>query len=187
MDFPEAFRHYVLHWTPDRAIYIGGHPVPWDARCAGIYTGFGVALLWMLLRRRRAGLVPSLPVLALHALLCVPFVLDVATLWAGLRAPSNHLRFLTGILLGGGFCLVLYPAFLSLALPGFARPQRLELDGWHTTLLAALCAAFGLRYVDTAVAWAALTSVMALGFGAVAFFLAGNLTALLLGLAGRKR
>ena len=40
--------------------------------------------------------------------------IDLISIWAGLREPSNAMRYLTGILFGGAFSVYLYPAFVSL-------------------------------------------------------------------------
>lgn len=175
MEFVAALRHYILHWTPDRAIWVGGHSLLWDARCAGIYTGVAVSLLWLLRFYPRNRAVPTIPVLAFQALLCLPFVLDVLSIAAGWRNPLNDIRFATGIFVGSGICLALYPAFVTIALPRRALQNPPRWDKRYALLLLGLAMAFALRYLDHPVAWYFLTGLMLLGFCAVIGMLLTNI------------
>jgi uncharacterized membrane protein len=181
LDIVDAFRHYVLHWTPDRAIWVGGHSFLWDARCAGIYTGVAVTLFWLLLYFPRNRTLPSFPVLAVHALLCLPFALDVLSIAAGWRHPINDVRFATGILVGSGLCLALYPAFVTITLAQIALNCSPRLDSRYALLLLGLAVAFALRYMNYPAVWYFLTGLMILGFCAVVGLLLTNLVVISLG------
>src|SRR6185503_1255622 len=88
----------LLHWTPEKAIWIGDLTLPWDARCAGIYIGFGVGTLFHLIVEARANRLPPLPALLFFAGLLAPLFIDVGTAQLGLRSASNDWRLLTGAL-----------------------------------------------------------------------------------------
>jgi uncharacterized membrane protein len=106
----ELLAQYLFHWTPERAIWLGGKTLTWDARCAGIYAGFCTTLLFHLLFRRNNSKLPSWSVLAAVAVLILPMFIDVISIHFQLRPPINALRHLTGLFFGISFCSVLYPA-----------------------------------------------------------------------------
>lgn len=110
----ELLARYLFHWTPERAIWLGGQTLSWDARCAGIYAGFGVALLFQLVCCRRRSMLPSWPLLALAAAFSLPMFLDVATTSYHLRPAQNNIKHLTGVWFGISFCTVLFPAVMQL-------------------------------------------------------------------------
>lgn len=182
IDWFSAVQHYVLHWTPERAIYVGGHSFLWDARCAGIYVGFAVALVWMLAYFRRNNSFASPALLGTHALLCLPFVFDVLSIALGWRRPVNDIRFLTGLLVGSGLCLMLYPSFVAIVFPRATRQQRPDLDGRYLVLLLGVGAMFGLRYCDVLAAWLFFTALMIIGFCATIGLVLTNVATLALGL-----
>lgn len=177
LEVPETFQRLVLHWTPDRALYIGGHTHPWDARCAGIYAGIGAGLVWLLCAHRRAGKIPPLPIAACALLLGSLLFVDVATLWAKLRAPSNEIRYLTGILFGGNLLLFVYPAFVSLVL---RRPGGPVMESWKAYLVyvAFLAGVYFFKSLDTSFAWWTSVSLSVFGFVGIIFLLYGNIVLL---------
>jgi len=88
----ELLARYLLHWTPERAIWLGGQTLSWDARCAGIYAGFGIALLVQLIWHchvkscRRGHLWPRRQLFVCHSSLTLPpFAMD----YARRSTPSN--------------------------------------------------------------------------------------------------
>lgn len=121
----ELLARYLFHWTPERAIWLGGQTLSWDARCAGIYAGFGVALLSQLACCRRRSTLPSWSLLALAAAFSLPMFLDVATTSYNLRPAQNGIKYLTGVWFGGSFCMVLYPTVAQFF---GARPQAAPLS-----------------------------------------------------------
>lgn len=110
----ELLAQYIFHWTPERAIWLGGKTLTWDARCAGIYAGICIALLFHLMLLRNNSKLPPRSVLTAAAVLVLPMFVDVVTIHFQLRQPSNSVRHLTGLLFGVSFCSVLYPAVRQL-------------------------------------------------------------------------
>lgn len=102
---------YLFHWLPSKAIWISGHSLSWDARCSGIYIGFGIAMMFQTGVERKANTLPPLLILLINTFLFFPLFLDVFTLNQGLRNPSNDIRYFTGLLFGNAFSVYLYPAF----------------------------------------------------------------------------
>lgn len=105
---------YLFHWTPERAIWLGGKTLTWDARCAGIYAGICIALLFHLLLLRNNAKLPPRSVLTAAAVLVLPMFVDVISIHFQVRQPINSIRHLTGLLFGISFCSVLYPAVRQL-------------------------------------------------------------------------
>ena len=144
----ELLNTYFLHWSPEKALWIGAHTLSWDARCAGIHIGFGIGVLCHLLLDRRASRLPRLSILALAGLLFIPLFLDVFTVELGLRAPSNDWRFLTGLMFGEALSVFLFPAFVMLTVA--KRRERAALSGdapcldWSARFCSATSFAFSL-------------------------------------------
>jgi len=103
---------YILHWEPSRAIWIGGHTLSWDARCSGIYIGFGIGVLYQVAIDWKMRKSPSANFLLTKTIFLFPLFFDVFTIRYGLRAPSNDMRYLTGLFFGEAFSAYLYPAFI---------------------------------------------------------------------------
>lgn len=164
---------YLLHWTPDRAIWLGGQTLSWDARCAGIYVGFGLALLFHLLRYRQIQKLPPRPVLSAAAVLLLPFVVDVVTTRYGLRPPVNAIKHLTGAWFGAVSCCLLYPAVRQLAhRDNHSPPLTL-----HSLMLLATAttATSALTQWDHRISYYLLESLAWLGFGGLGLLIAGGL------------
>jgi uncharacterized membrane protein len=91
----------LCHQLPERSLFGGGVRVPVCARDAGIYLGFSIALLVLVLMQRdRPSRAPSTPVNILLALGIVAMAIDGVTSYAGLRATTNEIRLLTGLMTG---------------------------------------------------------------------------------------
>jgi uncharacterized membrane protein len=110
----ELLNTTFFHWSPEKALWLGEHTLSWDARCAGMYIGFGVGVLYHLLLDGRANRLPPLPILLAVSLLFLPLFLDVFTIMYGVRTPSNDVRFLTGLLFGQALSVYLYPTFITI-------------------------------------------------------------------------
>lgn len=113
-DIWEALNPFIFHWVPEKAVNIGGQSLLWDARCAGIYIGIGVGLLWHGVIAPTSSLLPSRSVRRLIWAMLLPMVLDLLSIIASLREPSNNVRLATGIVFGGAFIALVYPALASL-------------------------------------------------------------------------
>lgn len=110
--------HLALHGlcaqTPTHTFLIGGQPLPFDARMTGIYSGFGVSLLWLVRRQRlAAAALPSWPISAVLLAFIAAMGVDGTNsllLDLGLPhpyAPHNLLRLATGTLAGVTLAAVL--------------------------------------------------------------------------------
>jgi len=112
----DFLNQYIFHWTAEKAIFINGHPLLWDARCAGIYVGFGIGIIYLFLSGRKHKNLPPLPILIANTFMLMPMFIDLISIWIGMRTPSNDTRYLTGILFGGAISIYIYPAFVVLVL-----------------------------------------------------------------------
>ncbi|MFL5760857.1 MAG: DUF2085 domain-containing protein [Thermomicrobiales bacterium] len=103
--------HVVLHGLcaqrPSHTLFLGGQPLPFDARMTGIYGGFLAAGLYFVARGRyRASRIPSIPTIILLGLSVSALAIDGTNsllldmlLWHPYE-PDNRLRLLTGLLTG---------------------------------------------------------------------------------------
>lgn len=165
----ELLAQYLFHWTPDRAIWLGGQTLSWDARCAGIYAGFGIALIYHLLFRRLHAQLPSRSLLTTAAVVSLPMFIDVTGIQFELHAPSNLIRHLTGLWFGVAFCCLLYPAIQQIA--GLGRPSAAAASSDRRRLLlltAAGSAASALTTVDRLPFYYLLEGLAWFGLGGLA-------------------
>jgi len=95
------------------------------ARDTGIYFGFALALiaLTVLARRSRPSELPRWPVLVLIGLFVAAMGVDGVTSYAGLRATTNDIRLVTGLVTGWGLATLTFPMFNTQiwAVPGNGR------------------------------------------------------------------
>ncbi len=124
---------------PEKTLWIGGNALLWDARCAGIYIGFGIGTIYHLLYCRKVQALPPLNIIIFSALMLTALPLDVLTVTFHWREASNDFRFMTGLLWGSAVCVFLYPAFLVLT--GKKIPARSALPALRNALLYYLSAA----------------------------------------------
>ena len=82
------------HRLKERSITLLGHTLPICSRCTGVYVGFMVAIVLLILKIK-IPLVLSVPMLS-------PLILDGFTQLFGLRSSTNLLRLLTGIIFSIG-------------------------------------------------------------------------------------
>lgn len=158
----ELLNRYLFHWTADRALWIGGHTLSWDARCAGIYIGFGAGVLCRMAAGRAAARMPSGRTLLLAALFMLPLFGDVAAIAAGIKSPSNDTRYLTGLLWGAAFSVLLYPAFLILTRVAVEAPPASA--SWAGLApLGAAAGAWLLKGWDHAIAYGLLEATAVFG------------------------
>lgn len=159
----EFLNTYLFHWMQEKAVWIGGHTLSWDARCSGIYIGLGIGVLWHLLLDKKAKNLPPLYILLFSSLLFIPLFADVFTVRYGFRPPSNDLRFLTGLLFGQAFSVYIYPAFITLTVA--AGCERAAIDSWHrfTVLLVIIAGAYLARFLDHIAVYYLLESLAVFG------------------------
>ncbi|WP_058485041.1 DUF2085 domain-containing protein [Defluviitalea phaphyphila] len=100
----------VCHQIPERSFFIGGCQMPLCARCTGTYMGIFLGFIYLLVRKRlRGNKPPNLKILFLMIICWIPFMIDGATSYIGLRETNNIIRFITGLLFG-----IFIPVFIIL-------------------------------------------------------------------------
>lgn len=121
----DAIGYAVCHRIDVRSFHLGERQLPLCARCSGMYLGFMLGLVSLILTRPRQGGMPSVKIWALLGLLGVIFVIDGLNSYlhlfpnvSGLYKPNNTLRLITGTGVGLAIAVVVYPAFIQTA---FAR------------------------------------------------------------------
>lgn len=174
---------YIFHWLPSKAIWISGHTLHWDARCSGIYIGFGIGIVCHLIANRKTNALPQWPVLIVNTLLFLPLFIDVITIKYGLRGPSNDIRYLTGLFFGMAFSVYLYPAFMVHVLRGTHESAGMS-PSRFTALFMLVVAAFSLRFWDSVIAYFTLETLSFWGFIGLFVMLAFGLGKVLSGLMG---
>lgn len=111
----ERFLHWVgfglCHQLPQRSFFGGGIQLPVCARDTGIYVGFVVALtaIALLHRPSRPRGFPSPRTWFVLAAFVGAMVFDGVTSYAGLRATTNDIRLLTGLMAGFAAAAMLAP------------------------------------------------------------------------------
>jgi uncharacterized membrane protein len=134
----------LCHQLPERSLFGGGVRVPVCARDAGIYLGFSIALLVLVMMHRdRPSRAPSAPVNVLLALGIVAMALDGLTSYAGLRATTNEIRLLTGLMTGYALAAWITP-MLNAELWRSSGPGRILPDSRR---VAAYLGVLALSYV----------------------------------------
>jgi len=83
------------HQIADRCLDLGFGPMAVCARCAGLYLGGTLALLWTIVRNR-----PYRPRLLWLAVVAAPTILDFAAGRVGLPSLGNWIRFAVALPLG---------------------------------------------------------------------------------------
>ena len=161
----QAFlNHYLFHWSPDKAIFIGGQSLSWDARCAGIYIGYGLGGLYHIFVAKRTNTLPPFPILIIIALMFLPLFLDVFSLKLGIRHPSNDIRYLTGLMFGYALSVYLYPAFIRLCSDEKHGKASISSFGKLYVPLALIGIGFFLKYWDIIVSYIILQTLAFWGF-----------------------
>lgn len=155
---------YLFHWSPDKAIFIGGQSLSWDARCAGIYIGYGLGGLYHIFVAKRTNALPALPILIIITLLFLPLFLDVFSLKLGLRHPSNDIRYLSGLMFGYALSVYLYPAFIRLYSDEKHSKASISSFGKLYVPLVLIGTAFFLKYWDLIVSYVILQTLAFWGF-----------------------
>lgn len=172
---PEFLNTYIFHWLPSRAIWIAGHTLSWDARCAGIYIGFEIGLLYHLATDRKARNLPPLPILITNTFLSLPLFIDVFTIYYGFREPSNDIRYLTGLLFGMALSVYLVPTFIMFFFDKAHGRPTINSFPKFVLLLVFIAGVFFLKAWDNIICYFFLESLSFAGFASLFGLLIFNL------------
>ena len=148
----------ICHQLGERCLVYDGLALPLCARCMGTFLGMALALLVLrLVEPGRPSRLPAWPVLTLFGVLAALWALDgVNSLFTLLRdsaplyEPSNVLRLVSGVGLGLGLGVLLYPIYHEVMWRE-TDARRVLAHGWQ---LAALLGAGGLL-VSAVLIWRA--------------------------------
>ena len=97
-----AFASGVCHQRPERSFHLAGVQLPVCARCLGLYASgaLGAALAWPSTRGAQSALDPRQARLVFAAA-AAPTIVTVGLEWLGLAYPSNAVRAMASLPLGG--------------------------------------------------------------------------------------
>ncbi len=110
----------VCHQRPERTLWVGGQYLPVCARDTGACIGFLLGYATVLLFRRKEAKGP--PNLYVTLAMMAPLLVDSFSQIVGLRASTNDLRLVTGLLFGTALA-----PFLVYALSLFKFERRIPL------------------------------------------------------------
>jgi uncharacterized membrane protein len=133
----------VCHQLPGRTLQYGGEGLPVCARDTGLFLGFSLCIIALLVVYGLSGdRYPSWKVILALALFLMPAALDAVTSYAGWRETTNAMRLATGALAGTGAAAVVFP----LAAGTFGRgEERVVFERpWTVALLLPVTAAVSL-------------------------------------------
>ncbi|MDD5622703.1 MAG: DUF2085 domain-containing protein [Actinomycetota bacterium] len=102
----------VCHQLSSRSLIIGKIVMPVCARCSGIYAGFIItAIILLVMYRKKENGLPPLYVIVILALFFLSALIDGIASNFGIYETNNNLRFITGFLCGSSIMIILYPIF----------------------------------------------------------------------------
>ncbi|HTP09223.1 MAG TPA: DUF2085 domain-containing protein [Anaerolineae bacterium] len=109
----------LCHQLPDRSFFIHEHQTPLCARCTGMYLGFFIGLIFLIIRRRTHS--ARLPTTAIISVLIgfitimgIDGINSTISIIPGapqLYHTTNIHRILTGTLFGIAMCMLFFPVF----------------------------------------------------------------------------
>ena len=98
------------HRKPDRTFKIRGNYFPICIRCTGIYVGTIFAFLFHYFVKMEY----NLNIFLISLCLMIPMITDVATQVSKWRDGRNSIRFVTGLIGGVGYGIIILMLFLSI-------------------------------------------------------------------------
>lgn len=132
----------VCHQLPARCLIIGNYIMPVCSRCMGIYTGFMISTLVLLVlyRKKQAGF-PPVFILVLSALFIISTAADGLLSYSGIFRTNNLIRMTTGYLAGLGLSVIWYPVF---AWQFYKKPgeKKILKNKWHFPVLLLVAGIF---------------------------------------------
>lgn len=183
------FGYAVCHGLPSRTLTVGGCYLPVCSRCAGIYLG--IAATYVVLIGRRGFKVNALPTLGVSfavAAMLLPMAVDGLTSYAGLRATTNAVRFLTGLAAGAALPVFAFPLLSPELIVDGGPKETVRPFGpaWDYAIwLGALAAAGALVFVPWAGLYYPLAILIVAGLVGIFFNLSLVVWEMMLERAGR--
>jgi uncharacterized membrane protein len=109
----------LCHQLPDRSFFIHEHQTPLCARCTGMYLGFSIGLIFMILRRRtHAARMPTTAIISVLigfiTIMGIDGINSTISIIPGapqLYHTTNIHRIVTGTLFGIAMCMLFFPVF----------------------------------------------------------------------------
>jgi uncharacterized membrane protein len=109
----------LCHQLPDRSFFIHEHQSPLCARCTGMYLGFSIGLLFLILRRRtHAARMPTTAIISVLigfiTIMGIDGINSTISIIPGapqLYQTTNVHRIVTGTLFGIAMCMLFFPVF----------------------------------------------------------------------------
>src|SRR5206468_12461164 len=107
----------VCHQLPSRTFQLWSHPMPVCARCTGIYIGAALAVIAAFVSRRvedRSGAQMAPDAARRRVMIAaLPTLATIAFEWTTGTAPSNVVRAVAGVALGGTIAWVIASAIAA--------------------------------------------------------------------------
>jgi uncharacterized membrane protein len=109
----------LCHQLPDRSFFIHEHQSPLCARCTGMYLGFSIGLIFLILRRRTtAARMPKAAIISVLigfiTIMGIDGINSTISIIPGapqLYHTTNVHRIVTGTLFGLAMCMLFFPVF----------------------------------------------------------------------------
>jgi uncharacterized membrane protein len=109
----------LCHQLPDRSFFIHEHQSPLCARCTGMYLGFSIGLIFLIIRRRtHAARMPTTAIIAVligfMTIMGIDGINSTISIIPGapqLYHTTNIHRIVTGSLFGIAMCMLFFPVF----------------------------------------------------------------------------
>jgi uncharacterized membrane protein len=142
----------LCHQLPQRSFFIHEHQTPLCARCTGMYLGFTIGLIFLIIRRRtHAARMPTTAIIAVligfMTIMGIDGINSTISIIPGapqLYHTTNLHRIVTGTLFGIAMCLLFFPVF-STAIWRQPSGER-SLKNWRE-LIGLMLVAFALDAV----------------------------------------
>ncbi len=102
----------VCHQLSERSFHYGGVQIPVCARDTGIYFGFVISFLYLILtHKKHNNEMPKLWILIIAGLGILAMAFDGVSSYLGFRETTNAIRLITGLLTGFALPVFLVPIF----------------------------------------------------------------------------
>lgn len=163
---------YLCHQLPDRTLFISSIPLPFCARCAGLYIGMAITVIYVITARRNLLIDLTLPawLLAFGAII-LSLAEYILTWFLHLtEGLPNFPRYAMSLFTGAGVMLTFLGIIALIQIPRTEREERLKGFGGHNALLIfAICAvAITLPLIQNTVIWWAM--LFGYTVGTIAYF-----------------